>query len=221
MDGGEFVQTSHLPETEHLLLSSSKWQVRVLDLVVQPTARFLPVACPYLPQCGAIGSQTVGDNHFRLTVFAHRSTYKFQDGLLFARLSDETLKNLTLMVHRASEVVPLAVDLHKHIVEIPLPTARLHPYDSALLDLVGEQWTEPVPPEANSLVAYIDAPFMKQILDVPQRQREPDAQHHRQTDDLGARFELLKRGAFCHPQTLVRALPRLKPSSSDRASGSR
>ena len=94
MDGGEFVQTSHLPETEHLLLSSSKWQVRVLDSVVQPTARFLPVACPYLPQCGAIGSQTVGDNHFRLTMLSHCFLEELQRGFPVPRLCDEALQNM-------------------------------------------------------------------------------------------------------------------------------
>ena len=66
-------------------------------------------------------------------------------------------------------------------------------------------------------MADVDAPFMKQFLDVPQRQRKPDIQHYRQADDLGAGFEVLERGAFDHHRKLDGALPLLKQSSSDRA----
>ncbi|MDB9810039.1 creatininase family protein [Planktomarina temperata] len=58
---------------------------------------------------------------------------------------------------------------------------------------------------------------MQQILDVPQRQREPDVHHYRQADDLGGRLEVAKRGAFCHGRTLNSRPARLKPVSSDRA----
>jgi hypothetical protein len=34
--------------------------------------------------------------------------------------------------------VPLAIDLHENLVEMPLPVARSHPFDPALPDLVGE-----------------------------------------------------------------------------------
>jgi len=38
----------------------------------------------------------------------------------------------------------------------------------------------------------IDAAFVQQILDVAKRQREPSVHHHRQADDLAARFEITK-----------------------------
>ncbi len=41
MDGGEFLQTSHAPETLHRAFTPSKRQVRVLDAVVEPPARLL------------------------------------------------------------------------------------------------------------------------------------------------------------------------------------
>jgi len=37
VDCGEFLQTSHPPETEHRPLSSSKWLVGILGSVVFPT----------------------------------------------------------------------------------------------------------------------------------------------------------------------------------------
>ena len=41
-------------------------------------------------------------------------------------------------------------------------------------------------------------------------------QHNCELDDLGAGFEVLERGTFGHSQTLVRSLPCLKQSSSDK-----
>jgi hypothetical protein len=41
MNGDEFLQTSHTPETEHRSLSSSKREVRILCPVILPTAYLL------------------------------------------------------------------------------------------------------------------------------------------------------------------------------------
>ena len=58
---------------------------------------------------------------------------------------------------------------------------------------------------------------MQQVLDVPQLEREPDVQHHRQADDLGAGLERLEELGFGHDGRLLRPLPRLKPGLSDSA----
>lgn len=84
-------------------------------------------------------------------------------------------------------------------------------------DLGGEHRAEPVPPKPHRLVADIDATFMQQILDIAKGKWKPDIHHHRQADDLWAGFEIPKRGAFCHPVTLVGRLARLKLVSSDTA----
>ena len=62
--------------------------------------------------------------------------------------------------------------------------------------------------------------FVEQIFDIPKRQRKPNIEHHGKADDLWTGFEILEGGAFGHNQTLVRPLPRLKPSSSDKTSTS-
>jgi hypothetical protein len=74
-----------------------------------------------------------------------------------------------------------------------------------------------LPPKPDGLVANLDAALMKQILGFPQRKREADVQHHRQTDDLGARLEPLEGASLGHGRTLFSPLPRRKPSSSDSA----
>jgi hypothetical protein len=48
-------------------------------------------------------------------------------------------------------------------------------------------------------MANLDTTLVQEILHVAQRQRKPNVQHHRQADDLWARFEVAERGALGHP----------------------
>ena len=43
--------------------------------------------------------------------------------------------------------------------------------NASFSDLVGEHWTEAIPPEPYCLVADIDAAFEQNILDLSQRKR--------------------------------------------------
>ena len=64
-------------------------------------------------------------------------------------------------------------------------------------------------------MADLDAPLVQEILDIAQRQREADVEHHRQTDDLGAGLEVAKRRAFGHALRLAGRPARGNQSSSD------
>jgi hypothetical protein len=61
-------------------------------------------------------------------------------------------------------------------------------------------------------VAYIYTTFVKEILDIAQRERKSDVQHDHQADDFGAGFEALEGGALGHPERLRKPPARLKPS---------
>jgi hypothetical protein len=63
----------------------------------------------------------------------------------------------------------------------------------------------------------IDTSLVEQVLDIPQRQRKPNVEHYRQSDDLGRRLEVAKRAAFGHAETLGWPPARLKPVFSDNA----
>ncbi len=56
-------------------------------------------------------------------------------------------------------------------------------------------------------MADLDPAFLQLVLDVPERQREPDIQHHRQADDLRACFEVTEGAGYGHVARLVVALP--------------
>jgi hypothetical protein len=73
------------------------------------------------------------------------------------------------------------------------------------------------PPEPHGLVADRGAALVPQVFGVLQGKREPDVEHDRQADDLGAGLESLEWTVFGHLPTLASALPPIKPSSSDRA----
>jgi hypothetical protein len=142
---------------------------------------------------------------------------EFQCGLLFARLRHEALELFAFVVDGAPEIVLLTVDLHKDLVEVPLPKARPHALDAAFPDLWSKHGPEPVPPEPHRLVADIDVALVQQILDVAERQREPDEHHYRQADDFRARLEVVERAGSGHSWTFCGGPARLKRSSSDRA----
>jgi hypothetical protein len=58
---------------------------------------------------------------------------------------------------------------------------------------------------------------MQQILGIAKGKREPDIHHYSKADDLRRRFEIPKRGAFCHSTTIRSRLARLKAVFSDSA----
>ena len=77
------------------------------------------------------------------------------------------------MVDGAPQIAELAVDLHKHLVQMPAPLQiAAHVRDASLPNLGGEHWAKTVPPELDGLVADVDPTLGQQILDVAQRQRD-------------------------------------------------
>ena len=83
------------------------------------------------------------------------------------------------MIYSPPQILPLTVDLHEHLVEVPSPPAGSHALYPAFPDLGGEDRTEPVPPVPDRIVTDIDTVFVQQILHVAKRKRETDIQHER------------------------------------------
>ncbi len=102
---------------------------------------------------------------------------------------------------------------------MPLPVRiGAHPGHPVLADISRRHRPKSVPPEADGLVADINPALMEKILHIAQRGRKPNTEHHSQADDFRTGFEVAKRGAFGHAQTLRNRPARLKPVSSDRTS---
>lgn len=78
------------------------------------------------------------------------------------------LKHPAFVNHCAPEVMCLAVDSRKHLVQVPSPVRiALMPLNAPLPDLGREYWTGPVPPEPNCRVADVDPAFEQEILYLP------------------------------------------------------
>src|ERR1700733_4056833 len=98
------------------------------------------------------------------------------------------------MVDGAPKIAELAVDLHKHLIQMPVQLRiGSHLHDLPLSDLGGEYRPKPVPPESDGLVADVDPTLGQKILDVAQRQRVSDVHHHDQTDALWRAVEISER----------------------------
>ena len=81
----------------------------------------------------------------------------------------EILRISPFVIDGAPEVVHLAVDLHVNLIEMPSPlTNAAHGTDPLPSYVACEQWTEPVPPEPNRLMAKIDASLKQQVFHIPQ-----------------------------------------------------
>jgi hypothetical protein len=102
------------------------------------------------------------------------------------------------------------------LVEVPSPSTGSQTLNPALPDLRGKHRAEPVPPKPNRFMADFDAAFVQQILNIAERQREPNVQHHRQADDFRAALKALERVRFGHVQTLRGRPARLNLNLSDK-----
>ena len=59
-------------------------------------------------------------------------------------------------------------------------------------------------------MAGIDASFLQQVLDIPQRHRNTDVQHRCKADNPGAGFEISAGAALCYPKQLADGPAHLK-----------
>ena len=107
------------------------------------------------------------------------------------------------MIDSAPKIVGLSVDLHEHLIQVPLPLRDLaHIAGAPHTDLTGEHRPEPVDPLPNALVADVDPAFVEKVFDVAQGQRKTNVHHHRKLDDFGRCLKVAER-VLGHPVTLA------------------
>lgn len=122
VNGNEFLQTSHPPEALHCTLSSPERPVRILNAVVEPTPAGLQIDATQITQSCLVGSKTVGHKNIRLAVPSHQFSEHFQCRTLVSSLGDNAFQHLALLINRTPEIVPLAIDLHEYLIDMPLPS---------------------------------------------------------------------------------------------------
>jgi hypothetical protein len=121
------------------------------------------------------------------------------------------------MINRSPKVLSPTTDLHKDLVQVPLPLRTLlHTLRSTFADLVREVSAEPIDPVTDRFVANVDAAFMEQVFNIPQLQRKSDIHHDCKLDDLRRGFEVAERVPGHFPRLDAPAL-RLKAVCPDNA----
>lgn len=64
-------------------------------------------------------------------MLTHCFPEKFHPSLLVTALGNEAFENLAFVIHRSPEIVLLAINLHKDLVQMPPPPARFQALDPA------------------------------------------------------------------------------------------
>ena len=119
---------------------------------------------------------------------------KLQGHLAIAALGDIGLEDFALLVDGAPKIMDLAIDADKHFIQMPAPLRPSTQMPCSLAtDLGRKDRTKTVPPISHRLMAHIDPAFVKQILNIAERERKTDIQHHRKSDNLGRGFEIAER----------------------------
>jgi hypothetical protein len=94
---------------------------------------------------------------------------------------NQDIEDDAVLIDGASEIVQLAVDFQKHLIEVP-SVARLGPAAAKLVGEIGSELEAPLP---YGLVGDRNAPFGQKQFDVPEAQAEDMIEPDRVTDDLG------------------------------------
>ena len=118
------------------------------------------------------------------------------------------------MIDSAPQIMSLPIDLDEDLIQMPLPARKVYSrHVASFPEFPREQRAETVPPEPHGFMAYIDTALMQQVLDLAQRQWEPEIHHHGKPDDLGRSLEISEW--IRHPTTLLLQRPMLNRFSSD------
>ena len=100
-------------------------------------------------------------------------------GFLIAPTLHEDIKNIIILIHRPPQVMPLAVDRQKDLVQVPLVPGPRPP----ATELIGIILPELLTPPADGFVGDVDAPFQEELLHVAVAQSEAIIEPDPVTDD--------------------------------------
>jgi len=81
-------------------------------------------------------------------------------------LCRENLQHFAFEIDSSPEIVHLAVDLHKDLVEMSSPSGIRGIMKASPPDLCDEHRTDPVPPQPYAFVANVDTALEQQIFDL-------------------------------------------------------
>src|SRR4051794_12135064 len=143
--------------------------MRVLSAVVQVATGPVLHLGQDLAVRDPVATQAVSDEALRLVL---QSSEQALDEALCGRgvpaVLDQDVEYHTVLVHRAPEIMQLAIDLQEHLIKVP-SVARLGP---ALTELSGEVGAELEAPLPDALMADDNASLSQDKLRLAQAQAE-------------------------------------------------
>jgi hypothetical protein len=140
------------------------------------------------PLCRAIALQLGGHHHPRhvLAPFEEPAEELLRSVLLAAALPQE-IQAVAVLIHRPPEVVALALDGEKDLIEMPCVTGLRTP----IAELMGSRLAEFATPFPNRFVRDADAPSNQQLFDIPVAETDPLVPPDPMADDLGGKAGVL------------------------------
>ena len=181
LDSGEALEGLDATEPAHGAFASSEDLVRVSGSIVEPSTTLLTDLDPEGLEGRAIGSEAVGhDDLGAAAISLHRAALEGEGGLAIPALRGIGLQGFDCVIDGAPEVMADAIDADEDFVDMPAPEREGPMSDTPLPDLRGEHGAEADLPEADGLVADVDATFEQQDVDLTQRQGIAGIHHHRE-----------------------------------------
>jgi hypothetical protein len=84
----------------------------------------LQVFTPHFTKRGCVRGEPIRDQHLWLPISPHQFPEHFQCSTLVPALGDDALKHLAFVINRTPKVMPLTVDFHEDLVDMPLPSGK-------------------------------------------------------------------------------------------------
>ena len=169
-------------ESLHAPLSLTGGLVGVLRAVIQIAVLAMFDAGQEFPLRGAVALELIGHDDPRhvLAPFAELAEELLR-GLLVAVALYQDVQHMAVLIHRPPEVVALAIDGEKDLIEMPFVTGLRTP----MAELIGILLAKFATPFPNRFIRDDDATGKQQLFDIPVAEAEAEVQPDAMADDLG------------------------------------
>ena len=132
--------------------------------------------------------QPVGDHHTRHVHQAlEQLAKKLLGGLLIASALHQDIKHVVVLIHGSPQVIPLAVDRDKDLVQVPFVTGP-GPTAPQPLGIVLPKLTAPL---ADRFVGHLDTAFQEDLLNVAVAQVESVVEPDPMADNFAGKAVIL------------------------------
>src|SRR5215467_11748607 len=160
----------------HTALALTCRPMGVLTPIIEIAALTVLYAREDLALGRAIALQLIGDDHARhVGEPLEQLAKELLRRVLIAAALHQDIEDIVVLIHRAPQVMALAIDRQEHLIEMPF-IARARP---ASLQLIGIILPKLATPLADGLMGHVDAALEQECLHVAVAQREaiiePDA----------------------------------------------